>query len=68
MKRILKIKLKVSKMKKKRIDLLISKYFKDNSTSSDKWAIKSCKESLWELVHNLITIFRIKNPLSHPLF
>ncbi|GET01202.1 hypothetical protein GLOIN_2v1482460 [Rhizophagus clarus] len=53
---------------RERIDLLMSEYLKDHFISSSERAIKSHKESLWELIHDLVTIFGMKNPLSHLLF
>ncbi|GBC10068.1 hypothetical protein RclHR1_09310003 [Rhizophagus clarus] len=53
---------------RKRIDLLMSECLGDHSVSSSERAIKSRKESLWELIHDLVTIFGMENPLSHPLF
>lgn len=50
------------------IDLLMSEYLGDHSILSGKRAVKSRKESLWKLVHDLITIFGMENPLSHSLF
>ena len=46
----------------------MSEYLRDYFISSSKRAIKTHKESIWEFIHDLITIFKIKNPLSHPLF
>ncbi|GBC03968.1 hypothetical protein RclHR1_05420012 [Rhizophagus clarus] len=53
---------------REKIDLLMSEYLKDHSVSSSERAIKSYKESLWELIHDLVTIFGMENSLSHPLF
>ncbi|GBB97324.1 hypothetical protein RclHR1_29680003 [Rhizophagus clarus] len=53
---------------RERIDFLMSEYLGDHAVSSSEQAIKSRKESLWKLIHDLVTIFGMKNPLSHPLF
>ena len=42
----------------------MSEYLGDYSISSSKRAINSRKESLWGLVHDLITIFRMKSFIS----
>ncbi|RHZ46541.1 hypothetical protein Glove_615g48 [Diversispora epigaea] len=60
--------IKSSQEERERIDLLMSEYLDDNSMSHSKRAIKSRKESLWELVNNLVTVFEMENPLTHPLF
>ncbi|RHZ69685.1 hypothetical protein Glove_280g12 [Diversispora epigaea] len=60
--------IKSSRDERERIDLLISKYFNDYAVSHSEPAINSRKESLWELVNNLITVFEMSDPLSHQLF
>ncbi|CAB4385653.1 unnamed protein product [Rhizophagus irregularis] len=46
----------------------MSEYLNDYTVSYSKRAIKSRKESLWELVNDLITVFGMFDPLSHQLF
>ncbi|GES84646.1 hypothetical protein GLOIN_2v1482460 [Rhizophagus clarus] len=65
--------IKSSQDERERIDLLMSEYLNDYAVSYSERAIKSCKESLWELVNDLITVFgmsdlRMSDPLSHQLF
>ncbi|PKY35027.1 hypothetical protein RhiirB3_455333, partial [Rhizophagus irregularis] len=64
----LKNQIKASQSERERIDLLMSEYLNDNSISHSERAIKSCQESLWELVNDLVAIFEMDNPLSHQLF
>jgi len=60
--------IKASQDERERIDLLISEYLDDYSVSHSERAIKSRKESLWELINDLVTVFGMTNPLSHKLF
>ncbi|GES78499.1 hypothetical protein GLOIN_2v1482460 [Rhizophagus clarus] len=60
--------IKSSQDERERIDLLMSKYLNDYAVSYSEQAIKSRKESLWELVNDLITVFGMSDPLSHQLF
>lgn len=60
--------IKASQDERDRIDLLMSEYLNDHSVSHSERAINSRKESLWELVNDLVTVFGMDNPLSHPLF
>jgi len=46
----------------------MSEYLDDPSVSYSKRAIQSRKESLWELIQDLIMVFEMENPLSHQLF
>jgi hypothetical protein len=64
----LKNQIKVSQSERERIDLLMSKYLNDNSISHSERAVKSCQESLWELVNDLVVIFGMDGPLLHQLF
>src|SRR5207245_3196669 len=57
-----------SQDERERIDLLVSEYLNDYSVSHSERAVKSRKESLWELVNDLVEVFRMADPLSHPLF
>src|SRR2546429_4747634 len=62
----LKNQIKASQSERERIDLLMSEYLDDNSISHSERAIESRQESLWELVNDLVEIFGMDNPLSHP--
>ncbi|GBB93562.1 hypothetical protein RclHR1_21980006 [Rhizophagus clarus] len=60
--------IKASQDERERIDLLMSEYLDDYSVSHSERAVKSRKESLWELVDDLVTVFGMADPLSHQLF
>ena len=60
--------IKSSQDERERIDLLMSEYLNDYAVSHSERAINSRKESLWELVNDLITVFGMSDPLSHQLF
>src|SRR6266498_2208721 len=64
----LKNQIKSSQSERDRIDLLISEYLNDYSTSYSKRAIDSYQESLWNLINELVVIFGMDDPLSHQLF
>ncbi|GES96282.1 hypothetical protein GLOIN_2v1482460 [Rhizophagus clarus] len=64
----LKNQIKASQSERERIDLLMSKYLNDNSTSHSERTIESRQESLWELVNDLVVVFGMDDPLSHQLF
>jgi len=64
----LKDQIKSSQDERERIDLLMSEYLNDYSVSHGERAINSRKESLWELVDDLVTVFGMSDPLSHQLF
>ena len=66
--RNLKNQIKSSQNKRDRVDLLISEYNNDYSTSYSKRAVDSCQESLWNLINELVVIFGMDDPLSHQLF
>jgi hypothetical protein len=51
-----------------RIDLLLCEYLDNKSVSRTERASKSRKESLWNLVDDLVNIFGMTDPLSHELF
>ncbi|RHZ49355.1 hypothetical protein Glove_522g81 [Diversispora epigaea] len=53
-KKTLRDQIKISQDEKKRIDLLLSEYLGNYSISHSEQAVKSCKESLWKLVDDLI--------------
>ncbi|RHZ76523.1 hypothetical protein Glove_196g120 [Diversispora epigaea] len=60
--------IKASQDERERIDLLLSEYLDDRSVSYCERAVKSRKESLWELIDDLVTVFGMAKPLSHKLF
>ncbi|RHZ58203.1 hypothetical protein Glove_375g84 [Diversispora epigaea] len=60
--------IKASQDERERIDLLLSEYLDDRSVSHCERAINSRKESLWELIDDLVTVFGMAEPLSHKLF
>src|SRR2546423_429901 len=59
----LKDQIKGAQDERERIDLLMSEYLDDPSVSYSKRAIQSRKESLWELIQDLIMVFEMENPL-----
>ncbi|RHZ77506.1 hypothetical protein Glove_177g73 [Diversispora epigaea] len=64
----LKNQIKACQNERERIDLLMSKYLDDKSVSQTERAIKSRKESLWNLIDDLVNVFGMSDPLSHDLF
>jgi len=60
--------IKASQDERERIDLLMSEYLDDYSISHSERAIKSRRESLWELINDLVVVFGMEDPLSHKLF
>ena len=64
----LKDQIKSSQDERERIDLLMNEYLNDYAVSHSERIINSRKESLWELVNDLIIVFEMSDPLSHPLF
>jgi hypothetical protein len=64
----LKNQIKACQEERDRIDLLMSEYLNDKSVSQTERAIKSRKESLWNLIDDLVEVFGMSNPLSHNLF
>ena len=58
---------KTPKLLKKKLKLII--FSCDlSSVSHCERAVKSRKESLWELIDDLVTVFGMTEPLSHKLF
>src|SRR3954454_5734513 len=51
-----------------RIDLLLYEYLDNKTVLKTERAINSRKESLWNLVDDLVNIFGMSDPLSHNLF
>ncbi|RHZ56814.1 hypothetical protein Glove_396g30 [Diversispora epigaea] len=64
----LKNQIKACQDERERIDLLMSEYLDDKSVSQTERAIKSRKESLWNLIDDLVNVFGMSDPLSHDLF
>jgi len=54
--------IKSSQDERERIDLLMSEYLNDYAISHSERAINSRKESLWELVNDLVTVFGMSDP------
>ena len=51
-----------------RIDLLLYEYLDIESVSKTERANKSRRESLWDLIDDLVVLFGMPDPLSHNLF
>jgi hypothetical protein len=64
----LKLQIKASQDERDRIDLLVSEYLEDKSIVNNERAINSRRDSLWDLVNDLLMIFDMNNPLEHPIF
>src|ERR1044072_461665 len=60
--------IKDSQDERERRELLMSEYLNDHSVSHSERAVNSRKESLWELVNDLVMVFGMDDPLSHQLF
>ena len=64
----LKDQIKACQDERDRIDLLLYEYLDNKSVSKTERANKSRRESLWNLIDDLVILFGMSDPLSHSLF
>ncbi|CAB4424038.1 unnamed protein product [Rhizophagus irregularis] len=60
--------IKACQDERERIDLLLYEYLDNNTVLHTERTSESRRESLWNLVDDLINVFGMSDPLSHNLF
>ncbi|RHZ83516.1 hypothetical protein Glove_91g100 [Diversispora epigaea] len=64
----LKLQIKTSQEECKRIDFLLSEYLDNNNYIRKERTIDRQKESLWNLITNLLSLSETNSGINHPLF